>query len=35
MIKQTAGKIFGKIQFVENFPDYKVKIVDGIADLNV
>ncbi len=30
-----VGTIYGKIQFVEHFPDYKVKIVDHFPDLKV
>ncbi len=33
--KPDVGKIFGKIQIVDSFPDYKVKIVDSFADLHV
>jgi hypothetical protein len=29
------GKIYGRIQFVEHFPDYRVKIVEHFADLHV
>lgn len=29
------SKIYGKIKFVESFPDYKVKIVDSFPDLKV
>ena len=29
------SKIYGKIQVVESFPDYKVKIVDSFPDLKV
>lgn len=29
------SKIYGRIQFVEHFPDYKVKIVDNFPDLKV
>jgi hypothetical protein len=28
-------KLYGKIKFVENFPDIKVKIVENFPDLNV
>ncbi len=28
-------RIYGKIQFVNSFPDFKVKIVDSFADLHV
>lgn len=30
-----VAKIYGRIQFVTSFPDYKVKIVDSFADLHV
>ena len=30
-----VSKIYGKIQFVEHFPDYKVQIVDHFPDLKV
>jgi len=30
-----VAKIFGRIQFVTSFPDYKVKVVDSFADLHV
>lgn len=33
--KPDLAKLFGKIQFVESFPDYKVKIVESFADLHV
>ncbi len=35
MISQEIPKIYGKIQFVEFFPDYKVKVVSEIANLDV
>lgn len=30
-----AGKVYGKIQFVTSFPDYKVQVVDSFPDLKV
>lgn len=30
-----ASKIYGKIQIVESFPDYKVQVVDSFPDLKV
>lgn len=33
--KPDLARIRGKIQFVTNFPDYKVKVVDSFADLHV
>lgn len=33
--KAEIRRVFGKIQFVDSFPDYKVKIVAGNADLKV
>ena len=30
-----AGKVYGKIQFVSSFPDYKVQVVDSFPDLKV
>jgi hypothetical protein len=30
-----VSKIFGRIQVVESFPDYKVKIVESFPDLRV
>jgi len=30
-----VAAIFGRIQFVTSFPDYKVKVVDSFADLHV
>ena len=30
-----VGKIYGRIQFVEHFPDYKVKVVEHFPDLKV
>ena len=29
--KDELSKIYGKIKFVDSFPDYKVKIVDNFA----
>lgn len=29
------GRVFGKIQFVDAFPDVKVKVVQSFADLDV
>jgi len=33
--KPDASKIFGNIQFVDSFPDYRVKIVTAFPDLKV
>lgn len=33
--KEIAARVYGKIQFVNSFPDYKVKAVDSFADLHV
>jgi hypothetical protein len=33
--KPDVSKIYGKIKFVDHFPDYKVKVVDHFADLHV
>jgi len=33
--KPDVSKIYGKIQFVSSFPDYKVKVVDSFPDLKV
>ena len=30
-----VSKIYGNIQFVDSFPDYKVKVVDSYPDLKV
>jgi hypothetical protein len=30
-----VSKIYGKIQFVDSFPDYKVQVVDSFPDLKV
>ncbi len=30
-----VSKIYGKIQFVEHFPDYKVQVVEHFPDLRV
>ncbi len=30
-----VSKIYGRIQFVRSFPDYKVKVVDHFPDLKV
>ncbi len=30
-----VAKIYGKIQFVDSFPDFKVQVVDSFADLHV
>lgn len=35
MTKEEISKVFGKIKIVDNFPDYKVKIVTVAADLHV
>ncbi|WP_338766217.1 hypothetical protein WAF17_03340 [Bernardetia sp. ABR2-2B] len=29
------SRIYGKIQFVDNFADYKVQVVDNFADIDV
>ncbi len=33
--KPDVKKIYGKIQFVSSFPDYKVQVVDSFPDLKV
>jgi len=33
--KGIAGRVFGGIQVVDSFEDYKVKVVDAFADLHV
>lgn len=33
--KPDVSRIYGKIQFVESFPDYKVKVVTSFPDLKV
>jgi len=33
--KVNVGQIYGKIQLVQSFPDYKVKVVDSFPDLKV
>ena len=33
--KPDVKKIYGKIQFVTSFPDYKVQVVDSFPDLKV
>lgn len=33
--KPDVSKIFGKIQIVDSFPDYKVQVVDSFPDLKV
>lgn len=33
--KVNVAKIYGKIQFVKSFPDYKVQIVKSFPDLKV
>ena len=35
MEKTNVAKIHGRIQWVNSFPDYKVKIVDAFANLHV
>lgn len=30
-----VSRIYGKIKFVDSFPDYKVKVVDSFPDLKV
>ncbi|PWB22169.1 hypothetical protein [Flavobacterium sp. HTF] len=35
MTKDQISKVYGKIKFVDHFPDYKVKIVTTVADLNI
>lgn len=34
-IMSDVSRIYGKIQFVESFPDFKVQVVDSFADLHV
>jgi len=33
--KPDVGRIYGRIQFVNAFPDYKVKVTNAFADLHV
>lgn len=33
--KAIAAKVYGKIQIVDHFPDYKVRIADSLPDLKV
>lgn len=33
--KSDVSKIYGRIQFVSSFPDYKVKVVSSFPDLKV
>ena len=33
--KPNVSRIFGKIQFVDSFPDFKVQVVDSFPDLKV
>ena len=33
--KPDVSRIYGRIQFVNAFPDYKVKVTDAFADLQV
>lgn len=33
--KDKARRCYGKIQYVDSFPDFKVEVVDSFADLNV
>ena len=33
--KPDVGAIYGRIQFVTSFPDYKVQVVESFADLHV
>jgi hypothetical protein len=33
--KPDVSKIYGRIQYVESFPHYRVQVVDGMADLDV
>lgn len=33
--KSTIEKVYGKIQFVDSFPDYKVQVVTSFPDLKV
>lgn len=35
MADPDLSKIYGKIKFVESYPDYKVKIAESYADLHV
>lgn len=32
---QAAQKVYGKIQIVHAFPDYKVRVVDSFPDLKI
>ena len=34
-LKADVSKIYGKIMFVDSFPDYKVQIVNSFPDLKV
>lgn len=33
--KEEIARVYGRIQFVTALPDYRVKIVENLADLNV
>jgi hypothetical protein len=33
--KPDPSKIYGRIQYVDAFPDYRVEVVDSLADLEV
>ena len=33
--KSIAARVYGKIQFVKSFPDYKVEVVSSFSDLKV
>ncbi len=33
--KSDAARVFGKIQFVTSFSDFKVEVVESFPDLNV
>lgn len=35
MAKPDVSKIYGRIQYVDVFPDYKVEVVTACADLKV
>jgi hypothetical protein len=35
MSKVDVARIYGKIQFVESFADYKVQVVENFPDLKV
>jgi hypothetical protein len=33
--RPNLSRIYGRIQYVEEFPDYRVEVVDSMADLEV